>query len=387
MNHFFLIVLVAVPVSLFAQHTVTIEVTGRPVAHQEEAFFITGSYNRWSVAEPTMQMLADKSYRIQIKNVRDSFLLEYKFNRGSWQTLESTKEGRLVAPRSAVITKDTTITCVIEGWRDDFPASTASAQVHVMDTAFFIPQLNRYRRVWIYLPADYKTSNKKYPVLYMHDGQDLFDEATSEGRIGPLEWGVDEVIDALPKKCIVVGIDHDPDKKIRIEEYFVNTNPDQAKADGEKYLDFIVSTLKPHIDKQYRTLSDKRHTFLAGSSMGGLITFYGGLLYPDVFGSLGVLSPSIWLDHENIYKQLNDVRKKKSIQKQRYYFYAGDNENRAKPTGGFVQMHVDVNAATAVLQKNFNPQIKKTITPGGRHGAWHWRIAFPAFYEWLTKDL
>lgn len=387
MTRFILISLLSLPLSLMAQHTVTIKVTGRPAQHQDEAFFITGSYNRWSVSEPAMQMQSDKNFMIQLKNIRDSFLLEYKFNRGSWQTLESTRQGRLVAPRSAIIRKDTTINCIIDGWRDDFPASTASAQVHILDTAFFIPQLNRTRKVWIYLPADYATSKKRYPVLYMHDGQDLFDEATSEGRIGPLEWGVDEVIDAATKKCIVVAVEHHADKKIRLEEYFVNANPDQAKADGAKYLDFTVSTLKPYIDKQYRTLTDKKHTFMAGSSMGGLLTLYAGVLYPDVFGSLGVMSPSIWLDNNNINTKLANLEQKKSIKQQRYYFYAGDNESRAKPTGGFVQMHVDVNAAIAQLKQSANPEITKTITSGGRHGAWHWRIAFPAFYEWLTKDL
>ncbi len=388
MTRFWTIALLVIPASLLAQHTVTIQVTEMPSAHRTEAFYITGSFNRWTVAEPARAMQAGNGIcRIVLKDIRDKFLLEYKFNRGTWRTLESTKEGRLVAPRSAVITGDTTITCVIEGWRDDFPESTASAQVHLLDSAFYIPQLDRYRRIWVYLPSGYESSSLRYPVLYMHDGQDLFDEATSEGRIGPLEWGVDEVIDGAQKKCIVVAIEHHQDKKTRLEEYFVNKNPDQPVANGEKYLDFIVANLKPYVDRNYRTLPGKRHTFMAGSSMGGLITLYAGLAYPDVFGALGVLSPSIWLDHGNINTTIRELRANRSIQTQRYYFYAGDNENRAKPEGGFVQMHVDVNAATQLLKEKSGAGIRTTITPRGRHGAWYWRIAFPAFYEWLTDDL
>src|SRR3546814_2381350 len=164
--------------------------------------------------------------------------------RGSWPTSECTADGRLVGPRLAKLNRDTTITCHIEGWRDDFPASTASTDLHVLDSAFYIPQLDRHRKIWIYLPDDYNSSTKRYPVLYMHDGQHLFDEATSRGRIGPIEWGVDEVIDTARKKCIVVAINHQTDYKDRVPEFYYRTSTDYPTVEGPPYLAFIAETQK-----------------------------------------------------------------------------------------------------------------------------------------------
>ncbi len=368
-----------------AQHTVTVVVTAVPAMHRNDTFYMTGIFNRWQpgVAGNQLQQLGDKQYTIRVTDVPKG-LFEYKFTRGDWKTLECTPDGRLVAPRSAIIRQDTTIYCSIAGWRDDFPVSTASPQVRLLDSAFYIPQLEVYRRIWIYLPRDYATGKKKYPVLYMHDGQDVFDEATSEGRLGPLEWGVDEVMDKVANPCIVVAIEHHEDKNGRQREYYVHPNTDFPEVYGKAYLDFIVNNLKPFIDKQYRTLPDKQNTWMAGGSMGGLITLYGGLLHPDVFGRLGVLSPSIWQDEGHTLKEIAAIKNTKAIKDQHYYFYAGDNENRIKPDGSRVQMHIDVNAATQLLKEKVNPAMEVTIYPTGRHGAWYWRLAFPALYQWIS---
>ncbi len=379
------IILCCITLTSYSQYTVTVEVTNVPTQHTQETFYMTGIFNRWQPGEQKhiLQKQNNGKYSITVTNIPQG-LFEYKFTRGDWKTLECTADGRLVAPRSAIINKDTTIYCSIVGWRDDFPVSTASPQVQLLDSAFFIPQLNVHRRIWIYLPKGYNSNKKKYPVLYMHDGQDIFDEATSEGRLGPLEWGIDEVMDNAKNPCIVIAIEHHENKDGRQREYYVHPNTDFPKVYGKAYLDFIVNNLKPFIDKHYRTLPNKQNTWMSGGSMGGLITLYAGLLYPDVFGSLGVMSPSIWQDHGNTLEEINNIKNIDAIKKQHYYFYAGDNENRIKPDGSRVQMHVDVAAATKLLQEKINPDMKVTIYPTGRHGAWYWRLAFPALYEWIS---
>lgn len=371
-----------------AQHTVTIEVTERPGPHANEPFFLTGSFQRWQPAEEKWQMKPDENgrYVMKVPGIKSGFLLEFKFTRGSWKTLESTADGRLESPRTATIRSDTTIRCVIEAWRDDFPPSTASPQVTLLSKTFYIPQLDRYRRIWIYLPKDYATSGKRYPVLYMQDGQDLFDEATSEGRIGPLEWNVDETVDKAARQCIVVAVDHHSDKTGRIKEYYLEGNQDYPEVEGERYLSFLVNTLKPYIDSNYRTIPDSRHTALAGSSMGGLFTLYSGLRRPDVFGILGVLSPSIWLDYGNIYKEIDRIRKPSEVNRQRYFFYAGGNESRLKPDSSFVRMHDDVSGAMAALKTKVNPEMEVRVNPAGRHGAVYWRMVFPELYAWMSRD-
>ncbi len=381
-----MLLVLCLPALGIAQHTLTVKVSGIPPSHTNDPIYITGNFNRWNPAEEKMVLSqhADGTYGISVllKNV-PSDRLEFKFTRGDWKTSECTVDGRLVGPRLAKLNRDTTITCRIDGWRDDFPASTASPNVHLLDSAFYIPQLGRHRTIWIYLPADYETSGKRYPVLYMQDGQHLFDEATSQGRIGPIEWGVDEVVDSATSKCIVVAINHQTDYKDRVPEFYFRPNEDYPSVEGPQYLAFIAETLKPYVDAHYRTLPDKAHTALAGSSMGGLITFYGGLAYPEVFGTLGVFSPSIWLDHGNIENELTILTNIANIHTQRYYFYAGTSENRLKLDSTFVHMNDDVQRAIGLLRNAADPEIELSVRDEGRHGALYWREAFPAFYRWF----
>lgn len=388
MNRWLAILSILTPLGVTAQHTLTVQISEMPTTHTDDPIYITGNFNRWNPADERMilQKQDNGSYGISVllKDV-PSDRLEFKFTRGDWHNLECTTDGRLVGPRVATLDRDTTLTCQIQGWRDDFPASTASSNVHLLDSAFYMPQLDRHRKIWIYLPEDYETSGKRYPVLYMQDGQHLFDEATSVGRIGPIEWGVDEVIDTAKEKCIVVAVNHQTDYSDRVPEYYFQPSTDYPDVEGPQYMDFIVKTLKPYIDGHYRTLADKAHTGLAGSSMGGLITFYGGLNHPDVFGTLGVFSPSIWLDHGNIENELTSLTNIANIHTQRYYFYAGMSENRLKPDSTFVHMGDDVQRAIGLLRKAADPEIELSVREDGRHGALYWREAFPAFYHWFIE--
>jgi predicted alpha/beta superfamily hydrolase len=141
---------------------------------------------------------------------------------------------------------------------------TAAANVHVLPTAFEIPGLHRTRTVRIYLPPGYEQGGERYPVLYMHDGQKLFDEATAYAG----EWGVDETLNALASsrglKVIVVGVDNGGAE--RINELTAWDGPEVGRAQGEQYMAFIVEVLKPWIDCHYRTRPDPRHTAIMGSS-------------------------------------------------------------------------------------------------------------------------
>lgn len=174
----------------------------------------------------------------------------------------------------------------------DNVGSTANNQVSIMSEDFYIPQLDRSRKIWIYLPPDYSTSSKSYPVLYMHDGQNLFDVKTS--FIG--EWHVDETLDSLFAEGysvpIVIGIDNGGND--RINEYTVWKHSEYGGGEGGKYAAFLVETLKPFVDSAYRTLPDRKNTAIMGSSLGALISFYTALKYQDVFSKIGLFSPSYW---------------------------------------------------------------------------------------------
>lgn len=369
----------------FGQGSLDLYVEEIPPSHTGEDIFVSGNFNNWEPGEEAMKLSqkADGSYHINIKYDHiPSDRLEYKFTRGSWPKSESTATGKLTGPRLAKPYSDTLIRTKIEGWRDDFPTSTASENVHVLKDSFYMPQLDRYRKIWIYLPADYSTSDKRYPVVYMQDGQHLFDEATSVGRIGPIEWAVDETLDARADAGIVVAIDHNPDMRERIPEFYYHPHAKYPDVTGKAYLAFIVETLKPYVDRHYRTLTDKGNTGIAGSSLGGLISLYGALKYPETFGWAGIFSPSIWLDDGHIEEEIKQLKNTKVLQRQHYFFYAGENENREKKDGSFVRMVDDVNRIIDLLKNKAHPDIEQLTNPYGRHGALYWREAFPAFYEW-----
>jgi predicted alpha/beta superfamily hydrolase len=247
---------------------------------------------------------------------------------------------------------------------------TASRNVQILDTAFFIPQLNRTRRIWLYLPALYASSKKHFPVLYMHDGQNLFDAATSFSG----EWEVDETLDASPNNCIVVGVDNGG--LSRMNEYNPNDTAQFGKGEGRLYLEFIVQTLKPFIDKNYRTLRSRKFTFMAGSSMGGLISFYAGIFYPRIFGKLGIFSPAFWVTPQ-IANQIKLLVKPRTHSSQEYYFYGGGAEN--------ITMVSDM-LQVAELMRNFaGATTAISIREEGQHSEDRWKKEFPAFYEWLFR--
>lgn len=191
----------------------------------------------------------------------------------------------------------------------------AQENVYIIDDSFYLPQLQRWRRIWLYLPADYFGSGKAYPVLYMHDGQNLFDHETAFGA----EWEVDETLNRLNGPCIVVGIDNGGLR--RIPEYTVHDTA-HGIAEGRSYMRFVVDTLKPYIDRTYRTLPGRESTFTAGSSLGGLIAFYLCMHFPHVFGGGGTFSPAFWID-PLVFQEISIVAGNNHTLPQRFYFLPG----------------------------------------------------------------
>ena len=366
-----------------AQQKIRLEINSLPSnSPANSSIFIAGNFNSWNPQNKNFEFQKnDKGYFLELSLNAGSY--EYKITRGGWDKVECSKEGKDIGNRMLKVDADANIEITIEGWKDLFASlsqprkSTANKNVSIIDTAFFIPQLNRTRRIWIYLPPSYNTSTKKYPVLYMHDGQNVFDDATSFSG----EWGVDEAIDTLglkSKECIVVGIDNGGDK--RLNEYCpydftLNGNAAFNKGEGKSYVDFLVKSLKPFIDKKYRTLKDKKNTYTAGSSMGGLISMYAILKYPKVFGGAGVFSPAFWVGP----KIFDDIKTKGKKVSAKIYFYAGDEEGET-----MVPMTI---RAFNEMHRVSKSKMCEVIRAGGKHNEARWRIEFPLFYQWLTDKL
>lgn len=163
-----------------------------------------------------------------------------------------------------------------------------------------IPELTgrKKRRAYIYLPESYKYEKEKYyPVLYMFDGHNVFfDKDATYGK----SWGMKDFMDATGTQLIIAAVEcnHSPDHG-RLKEYspfdFSQEDIGFIEGKGQITMDWITKVFKPYIDSHYRTIPDRDFTFIAGSSMGGLMSIYALLHYSHVFSRAAALSPSLWI--------------------------------------------------------------------------------------------
>jgi len=236
------------------------------------------------------------------------------------------------------------------------------------------------RDVIVYLPPGYETGiARRYPVLYMQDGQNLFDAATA---FGGQEWEVDETAGRLIGKgwiepSIIAGIYNTGEH--RIDEYTPTHDPRQKRGGkADLYGRFIVEEVKGFIDRRYRTMAGPEHTGLGGSSLGGLVTLYLGLRYPQVFSRLMVMSPSVWWDHGVILRAVQHLPAKPST---RIWLDVGTKEGKFTP--GQVRTLRD---ALIAQGWRLNSDLKFLQVKGGQHNEADWgnrvepalRFLFPA---------
>jgi predicted alpha/beta superfamily hydrolase len=232
--------------------------------------------------------------------------------------------------------------------------------------------LPRSRRIWIYLPRNYHTdSSRSYPVVYAHDGQNLFDSSTSYSG----EWGIDEILDQLSKNLIVVGIDNGGAERFNELSPFANANYGGGQADA--YLDFVVKKLRPYINSRFRTKPDRANTAILGSSLGGLCSFYASLRHPDIFGQIGVFSPAFWFTND-IYAYANRSQLGSNIP--RLYFVAGQLESSTMVSD--MQMMIDL-MKRKVTSYEHTDQLQSLVAADGQHQEWFWRREFPQVINWL----
>jgi predicted alpha/beta superfamily hydrolase len=175
---------------------------------------------------------------------------------------------------------------------------TVVGDLRTLDS-IYSPELRNQRKLYVYLPPSYAHTNRHYPVIYMQDGQNLFDQALSYAG----EWQVDETMEALSREgieAIVVGV---PNTGVhRIDEYSPFRDQRLRKGGrGDWYVAFLANTVKPLIDRDFRTLPEREHTGVLGSSMGGLISLYAFFGRSEVFGFAGVMSPSLWFAQGAIF--------------------------------------------------------------------------------------
>lgn len=377
-NHWTLGVSLIFLLSIPARAQVTIHIVEVPQSTPEgSGLYFASSINNWNPGDQNfmLDLREDGDYWIDLPP--GSGQIEFKFTRGSWESVEGNETGGFRPNRTYTYGTADTLNLTILSWEDlDGPGSmgsTANDQVMVWDTAMFIPQLDRYRRVWVYLPRDYETSGKSYRVLYMHDGQNIFDVSTSFAG----EWEVDETLSGLEEQgfesAIVVAVDNGG--SYRFDEYSPFINPEYGGGEGDLYLDFLIETLMPRVDSTFRTLKGPENTGIMGSSLGGLISHYACFRNPEVFGKIGIFSPSYWFSEE--YFTYTASRGKTG--QSRIILLAGEGEETIAT--GTQEMY------DLLLEEGFTAdQLRMEIVPDGEHSEWFWAREFKDAFMWLFNQ-
>jgi predicted alpha/beta superfamily hydrolase len=338
--------------------------------------FLTGNFNGWVTRDERfrMQKIRAGHYEYTFSATpTTSETFEYKYAKGGWEAEELAPDGyprsnrRMESPRGKVHD-------VVPQWKHHNGKYDPQyyPDIQIVSHHFHLPQLRRKRRISVLLPWDYHSSNKRYPVLYLQDGQNLFENNATFGT-----WGLDTQLAALAQAgketFIVVAIDHGG--RERIQEFSPYDSQQWGEGLGMDYAQFLAKTLKPHIDTHFKTLPEREHTGIGGSSMGGLISIYAGLLFPEVYSKFMIFSPSLWAA-PNVY--FEPVRFS-PFHETKIYLYAGGKE------GPRVLANVE-KFKEALESRGYEPSkmnIELSTDPHGKHTESRWGAEFPKAASWL----
>jgi predicted alpha/beta superfamily hydrolase len=336
--------------------------------------YISGNFNNWRTQDKDfmMERIGNNSYQYEFPN--DFELPEellYKFTKGDWSEVEIDAQGNRTENRSTK--KHTGIQNeFVARWRKNWLPFKPSflPQVLLISDKFEIPQLNKTRKIWALLPHDYDSSTESYPVMYLQDAQNLFNEEAPYGN-----WEIDKKLAVMAEykigKIIIIAIEHA--EKDRIKEYNVGKTL-LGKGQGKKYIRFVTETLKPFVDSNFRTKREREFTGIGGSSMGGLVSIFSGLRYPEVYGKLMIFSPSLW-----VVPKLKIDADAAENSDTKIYLYAGGDESAT------MIEHVRSFKKNMIASEFIKDKMKinLSINREGKHSETYWSDEFPKAIEWL----
>ncbi|MBT8189408.1 MAG: hypothetical protein KJO29_03175 [Bacteroidia bacterium] len=248
---------------------------------------------------------------------------------------------------------------------------TASENVKLLKDTIYLEFLDERRTLHIFLPPGYENSDQKYPVIYMLDGESLFDDLYMQGP----EWQLDERIESVMAEggpgAIVVGIENG-DR--RSEEYkpFAKTDSNE-EVYGSEFSRFLVHDLKPWIDMRFKTKRSPSHTIIGGASLGGLMAYYILMTYPETFGKAIVMSPSFWVSDE-VFRLHYD----KDLSDKKIFISIGTEENDLV---GLAKRTFKVLEAAGMTSDNLRLEKQR----GFSHNHFTWRDAFKKAYPWIIE--
>lgn len=253
--------------------------------------------------------------------------------------------------------------------------------------SILITPFNSKRTIRVYLPQSYYKSKENYPVLYMHDGKNVFRD---EVAIGGVSLGLESYLDQISLNLIVVGIDANLSREERVNEYCPWISGEFSKTitgdgnvlggKGEQYADFIVNELKPLVDHKYRTLPNK--TYMGGVSLGGLISTFAACRYPNIFTRVAGVSSAFYRNQEEIE---NLLRESDMSTIEQFYLDCGTKE--AGQEENISRAFVNSNEAVYQILRDKISNIKFQVVFGAKHNYEDFRKRVPGIFSFLFSDL
>ncbi len=309
--------------------------------------------------------------------------LEFKVTRGSWDTVEKDARGGEVPNRRWKAQGADTVRVRVEAWRD----ATEKARPHTLTGKFerrdgFPSAFVKPRDILVWLPPGYdRDTTRRYPVVYFHDGNNVFDVATS--FLG-VEWGADETATRLIetgriRPFIAVGVYNTPD---RVEEYTPAVTVRRGAVAGGRaaeYGRFLVEELKPWVDRRFRTLEGPGDTGMIGSSLGGLVSVYLGLEHPEVYGLIGALSPSVWWADRDILARVRGHAPRLRLWIDTGGHESGNSAERENVVAEAGQLRDSLVACGYAPGKNLHFE----VFPGAEHNETAWAARLDRILEFL----
>ncbi|MEY3321760.1 MAG: hypothetical protein RLZZ417_1343 [Bacteroidota bacterium] len=334
---------------------------------EKGAIYLTGNFNGWKPADSRYEMrLTDENhYYIEIPlTLIPEGRLDYKYTRGDWSAVELNNSGKHTPNRKWETGMDSPKDTVTKWLKDgDLKYLPYYPVIEDLSSKFKVPDPIKTRRISILLPWNYHQSTDRYSIVYLQDGQNLFQDKSPYGN-----WHIDRKVARLAaqkgKGIIILAIDHTHEN--RIAEYTPPHIPDSAEAYGKDYIEFLKNEIIPFVNKNYRTIGDAQHTIIGGSSMGGLISLYAHITFPQVFGKALIFSPSLWLIPD-IYTWLRN--NSSDTMATMTYIYCGGKESKE-----MVQQLIDL--YHGLLEINKEKEIILKINSKGEHNESFWGEAF-----------
>lgn len=339
--------------------------------------YLVGSFNGWQVHDERFKLSKSVDYHeitiLDTSEFPEHF--EYKYVKGNWEDEELNIYGNEVFNRRASKNQKEILDFVPK-WKikGSFFNAKFLPEITIINEKFDIPQLIKTRRIAALLPFNYNETDKRYPVIYLQDGQNLFDDYAPYGT-----WGLDKRLAFMQEQgmgdVIIIAIDHAREE--RAKEFTPSERTRLGVGVGKEYVRFLSENLKPYIDANFRTLPERENTGIGGSSLGGLISLYAAMKHPEIYSRLMIFSPSFW-----VVPNLPEQFLRKNIDfNGKIYLYGGAREGS--------NMVEHITRFNHLIKQNRNPNqldVYLSVNPEGEHREPEWGAEFPKSLSWLFFD-